>query len=178
MTMLEPTTKVDDLMTGRPIWISNAARAHEALVLAETEGVHYLLVADRDKDLAGITCLCELMRAGVNEYVESFAHSSPIFVMSGALAESAVSIMARCSVGCLPVIAEPGNVVGILTRHDLVKAGFIKLEPGVTQCASCGSTHNLKSENGGLKFCLDCLETTPDKGTLERKWYCTMGGGD
>lgn len=177
MTMIA-STKTDDLMTGRPIWISNVARAHEALALAETEGVHYLLVADRDKDLVGITCLCEIMRAGVNDVVESFAHRSPTYVMSGELAETAVAMMARCSVGCLPVIADPGRVVGILTRHDLVEAGLIELESGVTQCASCGSTHNLKSEDGGLKFCLDCLEATPDEGTLERKWYCTLGGGD
>ena len=176
--MTDSTTKVNDLMTGRPIWIPDAARAHEALMLAETEGVHYLLVADRDKDMVGVTCLCDVARAGLNDRVQHFAHSPPTYVMSGESAQTAADMMRRCSVGCLPVLEDPGQVIGILTRHDLVEAGLFELERGVTQCASCGSTHNLTRDGSGVKFCQDCLDTAPDKGTLQRQFYCTLGGGD
>jgi len=177
-SMMHTTSTVNDLMTGRPIWVPEAAHARDALVLAETEGVHYLLVADRDKDLAGVTCLCDVSRAGLEDRVKSFAHNPVTYVMSGESAENAVNMMSRCAVGCLPVLEDPGRVIGILTRHDLVQAGLIELESGVTRCASCGSTHSLVRDGSGVKFCRDCLEATPEAGTLERKWYCTLGGGD
>ena len=176
--MPHATPTVNDLMTGHPVWIPDTARAHEALVLADTEGVHYLLVADRDKDMRGVICLCDVGRAGLNDQVHSFAHQPVTYVMSGEAAQDAVAMMSRCAVGCLPVLEAPGKVIGVLTRRDLIDAGLITLESGVTQCAACGSTHDLVSDGGGVKFCRDCLEVTPDKGTLERKWYCTLGGGD
>src|SRR5690606_36533108 len=124
-SMMHTTSTVNDLMTGRPIWVPEAAHARDALVLAETEGVHYLLVADRDKDLAGVTCLCDVSRAGLEDRVKSFAHNPVTYVMSGESAENAVNMMSRCAVGCLPVLEDPGRVIGILTRHDLVQAGLI-----------------------------------------------------
>jgi CBS domain-containing protein len=176
--MTDSTRKVNDLMTGHPIWIPGAARVDEASILARIENVHYLLVADRDKDLVGVACLCDLSRANADDRMATLAHSPPTYIMSGETVENAVAMMFRCSVGCLPVLEEPGQVIGILTRHDLVRAGFLELERGVTQCASCGATHNLTRDGNGVKFCQDCLECTPDKGTLEREFYCTLGGGD
>ena len=168
---------VDDLMSEHPIWVKGTMLSHEALAFARAEGVHYLLVGD-NSELRCITCLCDISRAGVGEQVGSFAHSGVLSVQSGAPADSAAMIMRGCAIGCLPVLGDSGEVRGVITRSDLRGAGLIKEELGDTQCASCGSTHSLSRDGDGVVFCRDCLESTPEPGTIERRWYCALGGGD
>jgi len=168
---------VDDLMTERLSWVRGDMLSHEALAFAREEGVHYLLVGE-NSEVHGITCLCDISRAGVGEEVESFAHAGVLSVPSGAPADSAVMVMGSCAIGCLPVLGDGGEVKGVITRSDLRGAGLIKEELGDTQCASCGSTHSLSRDGDGVVFCRDCLESTPEQGTVGRRWYCTLGGGD
>lgn len=151
--------------------------SHEALAVAREEGVHYLLVGEKS-EIFGITCVCDITRAGVDEEVEEFAHSGVLSVPSGAPANSAAQVMRGCSIGCLPVLGDNGEVKGVVTRRDLRRAGLIQEERGDAKCASCGSTHSLSRDGDGVVFCRDCLESTPEPGTVERRWYCTLGGGD
>lgn len=166
---------VEQIMTHAPVCIDMQAHAHEALVLADERSVHYLVVVDRDNDLAGITCLCDVMRVGVNDVVGEFAHAPVIYVMQGESVERAASIMKQCAVGCLPVLREHGNVVGVLTRHDLQVAGALTTR---AHCVCCGSNHGLVDHGQGVSFCRACLESTPPPGTVARRWYCTLGSGD
>ena len=145
---------VEQIMTHDPVCIAAKARAHEALVLANRQRVHYLLVVDDDNDLDGITCVCDVDRARVNETVRSFAHSPVTYVMAGESATRAALIMKQCAVGCLPVLQDPGQVIGVLTRHDLRAAGA--MDP-VKPCASCGSNHDLVEDDRGLSVCRRCL---------------------
>lgn len=172
---MEHAIKVEDVMTGRLVWIADATEAYMAIDFAKREGVHYLLVVDRDSDLSGVICQCDMARAGVGERVGLFAHSPVTYVMEGEHAERAAEIMRRCGVGCLPVLAEPGRVTGIITRHDLGEAGFWDWEWGVTLCASCGSRHDLVRDREGVNFCRGCLEATPGPESLRRQWYCDIG---
>lgn len=146
---------VEQIMTHDPVCIAAKAQAHEALVLANRERVHYLLVVDEDNDLDGITCLCDVERARVNEVVRSFAHSPVTYVMAGESAEHAALIMQQCAVGCLPVLRDPGHLVGVLTRHDLRAVGALHANP----CACCGSNHDLVENERGLALCRRCLRS-------------------
>lgn len=176
---MEPRSSVivDDLMSEHLSWVKGTMASHEALVVAREAGVHYLLVGE-NSEVSGITCLCDLSRAGVGEDVQSFAHSGVLSVQSGAPAESAAKVMQGCAIGCLPVVGEGGKVKGVVTRSDLRSAGLFQEEQGDAQCASCGNTHSLSQDGDGVVFCRDCLESTPEPGTMERRWYCTLGGGD
>jgi CBS domain-containing protein len=148
---------VEQIMTHEPVCINAKAEAHEALMLANQQGVHYLLVVDEDNDLNGITCVCDVSKARVNEPVRSFAHAPVTYVMAGESAERAARIMRECAVGCLPVLRDPGQVIGVLTRHDLREVGA--LAPA-TPCAACGSVHDLIADDGGIWFCRTCLVPT------------------
>jgi CBS domain-containing protein len=170
-------TRVDDLMSQRPVFITEGEEAYRAGNFAKTKGVHYLLVVDGENDLTAVTCQCDLERAKVRERVANFAHSPVTYVMSGERADRAAEIMRRCGVGCLPVLRDPGEVVGVLTRRDLGNAGLWNWEWGVTLCASCGGAHGLEKKGEGVVFCRDCLESTPEPGTLRRRWYCAIGYG-
>lgn len=166
---------VEQIMTHNPVCIGTQAHAREALLLAHERGVHYLLVVDRDQDLAGITCLCDVMNARVNERVGEFAHTPVTYVIHGEPVTHAARIMRKCAIGCLPVLRDPGKVVGVLTRHDLQRAG---VWTGRAHCVSCGSNHGLVDDGQGVSFCRACLESTPSPGTVARRWYCTLGDGD
>lgn len=168
---------VDDLMSERLSWVKGNVHSYEALAHAREEGVHYLLIGERS-EVRGITCLCDMSRAGVGEKVESFAHSDVLSVQSGVPADSAAEVMRRCAIGCLPVLGDQGEVKGVITRRDLRSAGFFKEDPSEGQCASCGAVHSLARDGDGVVFCRDCLESTPKQGTMQRRWYCTLGGGD
>jgi hypothetical protein len=91
--------------------------------------------------------------------------------------EQAAKIMCDCAVGCLPVVREPGQVVGVITRHDLRELGILG-DAECPCCASCGTTHDLVKNAPNVLFCRSCLEATPEPGTIARRWYCTLGGGD
>ncbi|HEY6728027.1 MAG TPA: CBS domain-containing protein [Polyangiaceae bacterium] len=147
---------VEQIMSHEPVCIDAKARAHEALVLASRQGVHYLLVVGEDNDLDGITCLCDVERARVNESVRSFAHSPVTYVMAGESAARAALIMQQCAVGCLPVLREPGHVIGVLTRHDLRAVGA--MDPA-NPCACCGANHDLVENDRGLALCRRCLRS-------------------
>jgi CBS domain-containing protein len=171
----EVSLNVESLMTEPPVYIEGNARSHEAKSLADARNIHYLLVVDADEDLIGITCLCDVARAGVDDPVGSFAHKSITYVSAGEDAAKAAEIMQDCAVGCLPVIRAPGNVIGVVTRHDLIQRGLLDSVP---RCAACGTTHDLPEQAEGARFCRACIEATPKPGTIARRWYCTLGDGD
>lgn len=173
--------QVDELMTESPVFVHGATPAHEAAVRAGEHGVHYLLVVDAEGDLRGITCLCDVGSADLKDPVGTFAHAPVTYVTSGQPAELAAQIMRDCGVGCLPVVREPGAVVGVLTRSDLRRAGVLGRESRNMVCAGCGSSHGLSAGEkraDGVVFCKACLESTPEPGTIARRWYCTLGDGD
>lgn len=171
---------VESLMTYPAVCIDSKARAHEAKSLADANGIHYLLVVDADEDLTGIVCLCDIARAGVDDPVASFARRSVTYVSAGEDVTQAAEIMQNCVVGCLPVIRAPGDVIGVVTRHDLIERGLLT---DIPRCAACCTTHDLldppsPEQSEVARFCRACIEGTPDPGTIARRWYCTLGDGD
>ena len=168
--------KVREHMSKQLVFVPESMSAAAAFDIARQHNVHYLLVVDADNDLSGITCLCKISRTRVSDSVGSSASSPVTYVIPEDSLEQAAKIMHDCAIGCLPVVREPGQVVGVITRHDLLELGVLGDEDS-QRCAACGATHGLV-KSGLISFCETCLESTPRLGTVERVLYCTLGGGD
>lgn len=76
----------------------------------------------------------------------------------------------------MPVFAQEGHVVGVVTRRDLRRSGFLPGRRGVDCCASCGTAHSLSpfQDESVPVFCRDCLE--PPTSAIGDAF--TLGGGD
>jgi Mg/Co/Ni transporter MgtE len=164
-------------MSKQVVSVSESTSAGAALGIAERQGVHYLLVVDDEYQLSGVTCACELARASIGDEVGSFASSPVTYISPNDTLERAARVMRGRGVGCLPVVREPGEIVGVLTRHDLRQQG-ISRDEDERHCAACGATHDLVGYEHPVVFCRACLECTPEPGSFVREWYCTLGDGD
>jgi hypothetical protein len=85
--------------------------------------------------------------------------SREVFVIDAdASLNEAVAGMAALQIGCLPVV-QKGDLVGVITRGDLRRAGIDEALLGARYCASCGSPHGVCPDpRGAVEFCLDCLD--------------------
>jgi signal-transduction protein with cAMP-binding, CBS, and nucleotidyltransferase domain len=153
---MEATKYVIDIATETPVVIGPDTLAWSAEHLAEQRGVHYLLVVD-GYHLRGIVCLCDLLLASASSRVSACMHEKPLTVDDQATATEAAEMMASCQIGCLPVVDWTGGLKGIVTRHDLQRAGILG-DGVVHSCASCGSTHGLRDDvhDGEPCVCFRC----------------------
>ncbi len=167
---------VTQVMSSNVQTVPLSATAEQGIELALKRGVHYLVVVD-DYALVGVTCLCDLEQAFPLDYVARCTHAPATFVNCGASLREASEIMLRCNIGCLPVIDEAGILLGIITRHDLRKAGALPNQHGYDLCASCGGSHNLQPppRPGGVVFCANCLEQSNPR--CFEPGYFVVGGG-
>jgi CBS domain-containing protein len=109
-------TPLAQLTTVGPTMPGSAAHA-----IAAEAGVHHLLVLDQERRLVGITCRCDLARAGAADVAAVM--SRDVFATGPSTPLAAVTAAMRLlGVGCLPVVDE-GLVLGLLTRADLQRAG-------------------------------------------------------
>jgi len=152
------TVLVGELMSSSPILIDARAQAHAAARVARASGVHHLLVVD-DGALVRVVCLCDLERSPQTELVGTLGGPSVVHANASISAVHAARMTIDTGVGCLPVLDDSGAIVGIITRSDLRRAGFLPSERGVDLCAACGGGHHLRSRGGSdaEMFCIDCL---------------------
>jgi len=152
------TVLVSELMSSSPILIDARAQSQAAAQVARASGVHHLLVVDAGA-LMRVVCLCDLERARQTDLVGTLGRASVVYVNASSRAAAAARMTIDCGVGCLPVLDDAGAVVGIITRRDLRRGGFLPGERGFDLCATCGSGHHLRSRGGseGQTFCIDCL---------------------
>lgn len=167
---------VEALMTRELETVSAGQTVAQAERVAETAGVHHLLVVD-GPDAVGVVCLCDTARATRSEAVGGIMKSPFVFICTDWSISRAADLVRRTRVGFLPVADSEGRIVGVVTRRDLRRAGLLSDEPGVDRCASCGSSHGLScsSYTRGIAFCRSCLEQVSHS---MRPWYFTLGGGD
>ena len=157
--------RVLDVMTTWPVSVDADIRVIDAGRLAESWGVHHLLVTS-DQELVGVICRCDMAEAADFELVSRRMNSPFVFVNPRASVEAAAETMIAQGVGCLPVLDELGQLVGVVTRRDLRVVGALPGSPGFDACAACGETHSLRrpSRGGSVVFCGECLERSLSRG--------------
>ncbi len=166
---------VMDIMSRAPVVVGPQTLASAAADHAARHGVHYLLVIDGYR-LRGVVCGCDLLGAPPRQPVADCMHA-PVTIDDQASSEECVDLMNRRAVGCLPVVDWAGALSGVVTRHDLRKAGLLR-HAGL-RCASCDSSHGLApgAAEAQVVFCRRCLEQSCPP-SAEDEAYFTLGGGD
>ncbi len=82
-------------------------------------------------------------------------------IESSATIGDAAAAIRNEQVGLLCVV-ENSEVVGIVTRGDLLRVGVTDKELGVERCGRCRSAHGIQIHPlfGEIEFCIDCVEET------------------
>jgi CBS domain-containing protein len=167
--------KVTTVMSKYLVRLPRGITAEEALERLERQAVHHALVT-HEGDLEGVVCCCDLERVPARTHVGFCMKKDYVFVDEETTAREAAEMMQRWGIGFLPVIGGNGELVGVVTRRDLRRTGFLPNRRGVDRCASCGETHSLEpcTDDWVPVFCKKCSEppTSPDG------VYVTLGGGD
>ncbi|MBK7581347.1 MAG: CBS domain-containing protein [Myxococcales bacterium] len=170
----ESGPSVSRLMCRDPVLVDFRMRADVARRLLRARGVHFALVA-RDRRLFGVVFGEALEAARPFSSLEEIANRNPPRLLETDTLERAAKFALETGADGLPVMAENGELVGVLTRRQLRTAGFLPGERGIDLCSSCGSTHDLDaSTEGAPAFCLECLRAIPSD-TLNEV-YGTLGG--
>ena len=117
------TDPVADRMTAAPalVAVTPSRLGADADRVAAREGVHRLLVVE-DERLVGIVCRCDLERAPAEQVAGVMQRDIACIDAAATLGEAAATMRAL-GIGCLPV-ARDGQLVGIITRGDLVRCGL------------------------------------------------------
>jgi len=171
---MEQSNFVVDLMSRAPVVVGPQTTASAAADHAARHSVHYLLVIDGYR-LRGVICACDLQLASPEAPVSACMHAPPITIDDQSSCAECEELMNERAVGCLPVVDWSGALTGVVTRHDLRKAGLWH-EQGA-RCASCDSSHGLNDSDSQVVFCRRCLEQACPA-TAEDDGYFMLGGGD
>lgn len=149
---------VRNVMTSPLITISPHTSGARAERLAVEHQIHHLPVAESGR-LLGVMCLCDLWSAG-SDAREAGSMASPAATIDfRAPLREAVEAIREQRLGCLPVV-EGSALVGIVTRGDLCRAGFLGHESIMRTCAACSvrrHVHNLLDEST-VAFCVECVD--------------------
>jgi acetoin utilization protein AcuB len=177
-SMHHDTKYVVDVMTTNPVVVGTETPAWSASCLAQERSVHHLLVID-GYHLVGEVCLCDLDRSESTAPVILVMHSPPLTIDDQKTVEEAAALMMRWRVGCLPVVDWGGELRGVVTKRDLIRAGGLSAD-ALHTCASCGSTHGLGAEvtHLGVAFCTRCVYQGRQPQTSVDETYFQVGGSD
>jgi predicted transcriptional regulator len=117
-------------------------RAKDALDLAMEHGVTHLPVVADGRPL-GVVCACELDGAVAHSDVSTLMHTPPISVAPEDSFASAINVMVEHEVGSVLVL-HGAEILGILTRTDVERAGLAAASFGDRRCGSCGGYQHVR----------------------------------
>ena len=168
-------TRVTSVMSKYLVRLPRTITVQDALERLECEAVHHALVT-REGDMEGVVCVCDLERVPSRSHVGECMKKDYVFVDEATTAREAAEMMQRWGIGFLPVIGATGELVGVLTRRDLRRTGFLPNRRGVDRCAACGETHSLApcTDDWIPVFCRKCSEPPNRPGGPS----ITLGDGD
>jgi CBS domain-containing protein len=118
---------VADIMTRRVIYLREEDNLSRIVEGMEHFGLRHLPVLDGDRLVGMIThrdmlkILSAADRHEETTFVASIMTRDPIAVGPGTTIVEAARILIRARFGCLPVVDEHRNVIGIVTEHDFMK---------------------------------------------------------
>lgn len=144
-------------MTHNPRTITPDTSVRAAFILMRSEGYRHLLVCDGDK-LVGIVTDRDLRRPDISDDAEGWLDYYRLdddyevrYVMTGNVQtlrtrdglDRAVHLFTDRKFGAVPVVDKNGDLIGILTTHDLLRAleeALHGLEAEETQTATADET--------------------------------------
>ena len=118
---------VADIMTRRVIFLREEDNLSRIVEGMEHFGLRHLPVLDGDRLVGMVThrdmlkILTSARRHDDSTFVASVMTRDPIAVRPDTTISEAARILLKARFGCLPVVNEDGNVIGIVTEHDFVK---------------------------------------------------------
>ena len=112
-------------MTAQPVTVSADTTVKQALDIIETRKLRHLPILDPDEALIGIVSEKDLLRAPVDDPIESIMTRDVITVTEYTALEEAARIMADHKISSLPIMRN-GRLIGIITETDLFKI-FLEL---------------------------------------------------
>ena len=110
-------------MTTQPVTATADTTVEQALAIIETRKLRHLPVLDADEALIGIVSEKDLLRAPLDDPIESIMTRDVITVTEYTALEEAARIMADHKISSLPIMRN-GRLVGIITETDLFKNLF------------------------------------------------------
>lgn len=132
-----------------------------AVKRAQVGKVHHLLVIT-DGRVVGVVCRCALVPPVAHGETVADRMATRVYtIRPWDTLEQAVERMREHDIGCLPVM-EGDKLFGIISRTDLLGAGFAADRFGCEFCDRCGGHHALRPHPtlSHVTFCIDCLEQT------------------
>lgn len=118
---------VRDLMSMPAVTIRSNEDYKAALTLMQERSLHHLPVVDSDGEISGMAAERDLLIAATR-YLQSpvevgdVMHRGVVAVTPETSAAKAAGLMLGQRIGSLPVVNAAGQVVGILTETDILKA--------------------------------------------------------
>ncbi|MCC0100279.1 MULTISPECIES: CBS domain-containing protein [Streptomyces] len=119
------TRRVHEVMTGNPVTVEQLTSLAEAARVMRDAGIGDVLVVDQGRLLGILTDRDIVVRALAEDRdpaettVRAICSSDPLTVGPGDRVDQAVDLMRRHALRRLPVQAENGELVGIVTLGDL-----------------------------------------------------------
>jgi CBS-domain-containing membrane protein len=139
--LMRVPTRVAEVMTRNVVRLSPQQSFFEALSLLASHRFRHLLVIGEDQQLAGVISDRDLLRmmtrkgALESTRVADFMKTEVVTVQPETFLSMAVAEMLFRRINCLPVINEAGQVCGILTSTDLLRA-FQRVQEQVEQAVN------------------------------------------
>lgn len=119
--------QVESYMSHAPITIRDDTDYWKASEIMREKDLHHIPVINQDETVVGILTLRDLKMAAMHfgeahVEVSEVMHSPVVTVAPGQALADAARIMIDNRIGGLPVLDDGGQIVGILTETDLLRA--------------------------------------------------------
>ncbi|MCX8199923.1 MAG: CBS domain-containing protein [Candidatus Micrarchaeota archaeon] len=149
MNTLKNDVRVSELMQKEVVTIPDYATVRDAAIKMRDKGIGSVVIV---KDNQGIGILTDRdivvrvvssMKDPEMVLVREIMSTNIIFVHTDTPINDAASLMVRHSIKKLPVTDKKGNLVGILTYTDLLRAypGYVEVLKEIVRAGTCGETH-------------------------------------
>lgn len=150
--------QVREVMSRDVVTVSRGTAIVEAVAVASDQGVEYLPVLDSER-VVGMLSATELASSRLDRDAAGQMHVPVACVDAGVSVEEAIDEMNASDVSCL-LAMEGDRLVGILTRGDLLRAGFPEdLVVGERRCSACGTyRHVHRHARDDLLLCVECAD--------------------
>jgi CBS domain-containing membrane protein len=121
--------KVAELMVREVVTLGANHHLEKAREEMEANGIRHLPIVDGDNRLVGLITERDLLqlREGANPRIGDVMHVELETASLETAAHEAAYLMLRYAIGCVPITADDGTLLGLVTDTDFVRVAYIKL---------------------------------------------------